>query len=102
MTGRQPAAASALPPRPGDYLRGWFRRYGVSQASLCREVGLSQKHLSAVMTGKTALTAWVAVLIEESTGLDADALMGMQVRYDVAYERACLSGSDRTVRQERG
>ncbi|HEX5119872.1 MAG TPA: helix-turn-helix domain-containing protein [Pseudonocardiaceae bacterium] len=79
---------------PGNYLRAWLQRYGMSQAHVCRKTGLSEKHLSAVITGKSGLTASVAVLIEDAIGLDAEALMMMQVRHDVAWERTCHYGWD--------
>jgi transcriptional regulator with XRE-family HTH domain len=48
----QPSRAEELP----DSVRAALKAAGISQVEACRHLGVSEKHLSQMLTGKVALT----------------------------------------------
>ena len=51
----------------------------MTQAGVCRAIGISQKHLSRIITGKVLLTTPIAVRLEGVLpGVDAEQLMALQ------------------------
>lgn len=61
-----------------------------SQARLAQAAGISEKHLSQIITGRAILTPAMAVLLERETDGDLDAieLMHLSVDHAVASLRA--------------
>lgn len=60
--------------------RAAVRRSGISQAEICRQLGVSTKHLSQMLTGQVPLTLmWAEGIL---------ALIGMQLTITVLPEEA--------------
>ena len=58
-----------------------------TQADLARAVGISQKHLSQIVTGKTGFSADIALRIEAALGIPAESLMQAQAQWNLARAR---------------
>ena len=65
---------------------------GQAQVLWANCIGISTKHMSQIITGKVGLSAEIAVRMEAYLGLDALALMRIQVAYEVAQARAKFVG----------
>lgn len=72
---------------PGIAIQESLYTAGRTQASLAAEVGISQKHLSQIVTGKTGFSADMALRIETALGISADSLMQAQAEWNVARAR---------------
>lgn len=87
--GDEPEGDGALEV-PARVIAGWLRERGWFQKNLAEATGMTEKHVSQLLTGKISLSVPVAVLVERVTGLSADLLMIMQVKHDVARARLRL------------
>ena len=72
---------------PGETLKELLREAGWSQAELARRTGLSQKHISRVITGNAGIGADMALLLERETNVSARMWASMQAAYDVYAAR---------------
>lgn len=61
--------------------------HGVSINDLADAFGVSRQAISAVLNGRAALSAEMAIRFEHAFGVKADTLMRMQTRYDLAKAR---------------
>ncbi len=61
--------------------------HGVSINDLAEAFGVSRQTISAVLNGRTALTAEMAIRFENAFGVKAETLMRMQCRHDLAKAR---------------
>lgn len=81
---------------PGETLREILETSGIMQATLAREMGVSQKHLNFVVQGKAAITAQFAVRLERALGVpSAEFWMKLQSDFDLHGARAA-TGSEKT------
>lgn len=62
--------------------------HGVPINTLAEAFGVSRQAISAVLHGRAALTADMAIRFEHAFGVKADTLMRMQTRYELAKARA--------------
>lgn len=73
----------------GEWLRSEVvEPSGVTQAALASHIGLSRQAVSAILNGRSSLTAATAIRFEKAFGVRADTLMRMQSAYDMAQARA--------------
>ena len=61
---------------------------GVTQTALATHLGLSRQAVSAILNGRSNLSADTAIRFEKAFGVKADTLMRMQVSWDLAQARA--------------
>ena len=61
--------------------------HGVTINTLAEKFGVSRQAISALLNGRAALTADMAIRFEHAFGVRADTLMRMQTRYDLARAR---------------
>lgn len=75
-----------------DFRNGFKGSGRWSQAKLARAAGISDKHLSQIVTGRVFLTPAIAVLMEQATDGDLNAieLMNLNTKYSVGVERRKL------------
>jgi len=69
--------------------------HGVTINTLAEKFGVSRQAISALLNGRAALTADMAIRFEHAFGVRADTLMRMQTRYDLA--KACEHESELAV-----
>lgn len=61
--------------------------HGVRIGELADRFGVSRQALSAVLNGRSALTAGMAIRFEKAFGVKAETLLRMQASYDLAQAR---------------
>jgi len=72
----------------GEWLRTEIvEAHGVSVNRLAEAFGVSRQAVSAVLHGRSALSAEMAIRFEHAFGVKADTLMRMQTRYELAKAR---------------
>jgi addiction module antidote protein, HigA family len=62
--------------------------HGISINEIADAFGVSRQSISALLNGRAALTADMAIRFENAFGVKADTLMRMQARYELAKARA--------------
>lgn len=72
---------------PGEVLRDELDERGMSQADLARATGLTQKHISNIVTGKAGIGLDAATSIGRVLGISARLLVRMQADYDFSRHR---------------
>ena len=66
---------------PGEHLKDYLDSQGMSQSEFCRRAGVSEKHVSQIISGKAGVTAYMALCIERVLGGGA----AMWVSLDATY-----------------
>ena len=56
---------------------------GISQRRLAKEIGVPPSQLNELLNAKRALSAEMALLIEQALGLDAAPLLSLQMKYNL-------------------
>jgi HTH-type transcriptional regulator/antitoxin HigA len=72
---------------PGGTLKEVLDEAGLSQADLARSIGISQKHISRVITGKAGIGPDLALRLERELRVDATFWARYQAAYDVHVAR---------------
>ena len=75
--------------------RTYLNPHGVSVTEVAKHVGVSRQNMSALLNGRAAMSAIMALRFEKAFGINADTLLRMQVAYDLAQVR--LSGKEPEV-----
>jgi addiction module HigA family antidote len=74
---------------PGDWLKTEIvEAYGVPINTLAEKFKVSRQAISALLNGRSSLSADMAIRFEKAFGVKADTLMRMQVAYDMVGARA--------------
>ena len=79
------------PIRPGEILREDFMRpLGLSMNALARGLGVPPNRISAILSGRRAITADTALRLEHYIGVSAQTWLNLQSSYElrVAQRRA--------------
>jgi addiction module HigA family antidote len=72
----------------GEWLRTEIvEAHGVSMNRLAEALGVSRQAISALLHGRSALSAEMAIRFEHAFGVKAETLMRMQARYELARAR---------------
>lgn len=66
---------------PGETLKETVEALGIDQKDLARRTGLSEKHISQIMTGHASVTVETAQKLEMVTGVPAGFWNGLEVAY---------------------
>lgn len=75
------------PPHPGPGIRYELDELGLSVSAGARALGVSRQQLHNLLSGKSSITAEMAVRLEKSIGSTADTWLRMQMAYDLAQVR---------------
>jgi antitoxin HigA-1 len=76
------------PPHPGELVGDILAELGVSLDEAAEALGISSRDLRDVITGRTAISAEMAVRLEKALGSTAGAWLRMQDNYDLAHIEA--------------
>jgi antitoxin HigA-1 len=76
------------PPHPGELVGDILAELGVSLDEAADALGVPSSDLRDVITGRTAISAEMAVRLEKSLGSAAGAWLRMQDNYDLAHIEA--------------
>lgn len=75
------------PSAPGEFLSELLDERGMTQADLARRTGLSQKHISQLVTGDASLSPTTALLLERVTGMPAHMWSRLEANYQTYRSR---------------
>lgn len=75
------------PPHPGRGLMDDIEALGLTVAQAAEGLGVTRQQLYNVLNGKSAITAEMAVRLEQAIGGTADSWLAMQSAYDLAQVR---------------
>jgi HTH-type transcriptional regulator/antitoxin HigA len=67
----------------GGTIREWCDENETTQADLAWVLGISQKHMSALVRGRATLTIPMAVKLEVATGISARMWMNLEFEYRI-------------------
>ena len=76
------------PAHPGVIIRFALDELGVSVAGAARALGVTRQHLYNVISGKSAVSAEMALRLEKGLGSTADTWLRMQANYELAQIRS--------------
>ena len=72
------------PPHPGEILRElWLGPENITVSHAAQALGVSSKHLSAILNGRAAITSEMALRLEMAFGVSAESWLGHQMAYDL-------------------
>ncbi len=81
---------------PGPWmLRTFLEPQNISVSEFARHLGISRQNMSALLNGRAALSAMMALRFEKAFGIKAETLLRMQIAYDLAQLR--LKGEEPDV-----
>jgi addiction module HigA family antidote len=74
------------PPHPGEVLRE-FLPESVSVTEAAGKLGVSRQALSAILNGRSGISADMAMRLSKSLGTSAESWLGMQMQYDLCQAK---------------
>jgi addiction module HigA family antidote len=80
-------AAPFYPIHPGEILKDEIDYRGITQRDLATKMGVSYTQLNEILNCKRPVSAEVAMLFEAALGLEPEALVNMQTRYNIQTAR---------------
>jgi addiction module HigA family antidote len=75
------------PAHPGVVIRFALDDLGISVAAAARALGVTRQQLYNVISGRSRITAEMAMRLEKGLGSTADTWLRMQTNYDLAEVR---------------
>ena len=78
------------PPHPGELVGDSLEELGWSVAEAAEAMGVSRQQLHNVISGRSAISAEMAIRLEKAIGSSAATWLRMQVAYDLAQAEASL------------
>ena len=89
-----------MPPvHPGEILlEDFLKPMGISQYRLAKSIGVSQRRIGEIISGKRSITADTALRFARFFGTDAQSWMNLQTHYDLEIEADKLADKlDRVI-----
>ena len=77
----------AFPTHPGVVLKDEIEARGISQRQLADSMGLTYSVVNEILNGRRSLTAKTALMFEAALDVPADALMYLQMKYNMQTTR---------------
>ena len=72
------------PPHPGEILQEmWLQPEHITISRAAEALGVSRKHLSAIINGRAGISPEMALRLEMALGGSAESWLGHQVAYDL-------------------
>lgn len=72
------------PPHPGEILRElWLAPEQITVTHAAEALGVSRKHLSAILNCRSSITPEMALRLELAFGVSAESWLGHQMAYDL-------------------
>jgi addiction module HigA family antidote len=76
------------PAHPGELIGDTLSELGVSISAAARTLGITRQQLHNLISGRSGVSAEMAVRLEKALGSTADTWLRMQVNYDLARVRS--------------
>ena len=77
----------AFPTHPGEVLKDEIEARGITQRQLADSIGLTYSVVNEILNGRRSLTAKTALMFEAALDIHADALMYLQMKYNMQTTR---------------
>ena len=77
----------AFPTHPGEVLKDEIEARGITQRQLAESIGLTYSVVNEILNGRRSLTAKTALMFEAALDIPADALMYLQMKYNMQTTR---------------
>ena len=71
------------PTHPGEVLKDEIEYRKISQRKLAEQMGMPYKALNDLLNGRRALTTSTAMMLEAALDIPAEALMRLQLKYNM-------------------
>ena len=84
----------AFPTHPGEVLKDEIDARGITQRQLAESIGLTYSVVNEILNGHRSLTAKTALMFEAALDIPADALMYLQMKYNMQTTRKDKSVAD--------
>ncbi len=84
----------AFPTHPGEVLKDEIEARGITQRQLAESIGLTYSVVNEILNGRRSLTAKTALMFEAALDIPADALMYLQMKYNMQTTRKDKSVAD--------
>ncbi len=68
---------------PGEYIKDELDARGISQQDLVVKTKLSKSEISSLIHGRRNINVRIAILLEQTFGIDAEFWMNLQIKYDI-------------------
>jgi addiction module HigA family antidote len=82
-----------LPVHPGEILlEDFLKPMNITQYRLAKSIGVPQRRIGEIVSGKRAITADTALRLARFFGTDAQSWMNLQTHYDLTIAEESLSG----------
>lgn len=78
---------SFIPVHPGEIIKDELQSRGISQKRFAEVIEVSYTTLNDILNGRRSISTGLALLVEASTGINADMLVNMQTRYNMQIAR---------------
>ena len=75
------------PIHPGEIIKDELEFRGISQRKLADRIGVSHTQLNEILNCKRPVSSEIALLLEAALGLEPEALVDMQIRYNLQTAR---------------
>jgi len=75
------------PSHPGEIIETGLEELGVTVSAAAGKLGVSRQHLHNIIAGKSAVTAEMAMRLEQGFGSTAEFWLRLQANYDLAQIR---------------
>jgi addiction module HigA family antidote len=75
------------PPHPGELIGDILAELDVSITNAAKRLGITRQQLHNVISGRSGVTAEMAVRLEKALGSTADTWLRMQMNYELAQIR---------------
>lgn len=84
----------AFPTHPGEVLKDEIEARGITQRQLAESIGLTYSVVNEILNGHRSLTAKTALMFEAALDIPADALMYLQMKFNMQTTRKDKSVAD--------
>lgn len=83
------------PTHPGEVLKDELEARGISQRKFADSIGMGYSVLNEILNGRRSMTTPSALIFEAALNVPADALMRLQLKYDMQTARKNTTLADR-------
>ena len=82
------------PVHPGEILlEDFIKPLGITQYRLAKEIGVPQRRIGEIVSGKRGITADTALRLARFFGTDAQSWLNLQTHYDLIVSESRISES---------
>ena len=83
------------PTHPGEVLKDELEARGISPRKFADSIGMGYSVLNEILNGRRSMTTTSALIFVAALNVPADALMRLQIKYDMQNERKNTTLADR-------